>query len=153
VKSRPSNLEGHLGYWLRQLSNRVSHKFAERIAKHDISVSGWVVLRVLFDADAMPLKDLASHIGVDQGALSRMVERLMVRELVIRRENPSDRRQVAISLSPKGKRLVPKLAREADQNDRAFFDHLPTEKRQEFLGTIQALLALNPVKAPNVALD
>src|SRR6185312_12477870 len=105
----PSALEDHLGYWLRKLSNQASGAFAARVEPHGVSVAGWVVLRVLFDHESLPLKDIVSRVGVDQGALSRMVDRLLARGLVTRRESPSSRREVAISLTAEGRKLVPKL--------------------------------------------
>lgn len=143
MKKAASGLEDHLGYWLRKLSNRVSLSFAERVERHGVSVANWVVLRVLFDHEALPLKEIVERVGVDQGSLSRMVDRLLARGLVERAENPEDRRAVRISLTPEGRRLVPKLAREADENDRAFFAVLPERKRAELLAAIKALLAVH----------
>lgn len=143
MKSAPSELEDHLGYWLRLLSNHVSDTFAERLGRHVVSVPQWVVLRVLFDHDSLPLKEVVARVGVDQGSLSRMVERLMTRGLVERREDAEDRRAVAISLTREGRRLVPKLARDADENDRDFFAPLSASKRREFLEMVQTLITAN----------
>jgi DNA-binding MarR family transcriptional regulator len=143
MKSTPSDLQDYLGYWLRKLSNHVSGSFAERLGKFGVSGPQWVVLRVLFDHGSLPLKDIVSQVGVDQGSLSRMVDRLLTRGLVLRDENPNDRREVAISLTKEGRQLVPKLAHEADENDRAFFGKLPKQQREQFLATIKTLLALN----------
>jgi DNA-binding MarR family transcriptional regulator len=139
----PSHLEDHLGYWLRRLSNQVSEHFAARLEKYGASVANWVVLRILFEHEALPLKDIVAQVGGDQGALSRMVERLMLRGLVVRKESPNSRREVAISLTEAGRKLVPTLAREADENDRTFFKHLPPRRRAELLATIQSLLSQN----------
>lgn len=138
-----SNLDDHLGYWLRKLSNRVSESFAARLEKHDVSVANWVVLRILFQHESLPLKEIVAQVDVDQGAISRMVERLMTRGLVTRREGSSDRREVAISLTAEGRKLVPMLAHEADENDRVFFKPLPSKRRADLLATIQTLLAEN----------
>jgi DNA-binding MarR family transcriptional regulator len=141
-----SDLEDHVGYWLRKLSNQVSHAFASRLEGHGVSVAHWVVLRVLYDHPSLPLKEIVARVGVDQGALSRMVDRLVSRGLVSRRENPNSRREVAISLSSEARRLVPKLAREADENDRFFFRHLNALEREALLSSIKTLLAQNPSK-------
>ncbi len=42
-----STLEAHLGYWLRYVSNHVSHAFALKVAAHGVSVAEWVVMREL----------------------------------------------------------------------------------------------------------
>ncbi len=140
---KPSALPDHLGYWLRKLSNAVSEAFAERLGTFDVSVPQWVVLRVLFDHDALPLKDVVAKVEVDQGSLSRMVDRLIARGWVQRDADSSDRRAVAISLTKQGRALVPKLAAEADKNEEAFFSGLPLSERGKFLQTIQKLLTQN----------
>jgi DNA-binding MarR family transcriptional regulator len=147
----PSRIEDHAGYWLRKLSNHVSSAFAGRVEAHGVSVANWVVLRILFDHDSLSLNALVSLVGVDQGALSRMVERLMARGLVIRKESPKNRREVAISLTTEGRKLVPKLAREADENDRAFFEQLPKRQQQEFRAILKTLLSLN--SSVGIAID
>jgi DNA-binding MarR family transcriptional regulator len=141
-KSDPSNLDQHLGYWLRCLSNFVSHSFAERLAKQDISVAQWVVLRTLYDSSGVTLNQAAAQVGVDKSSLSRMVERLVQRELVNRTQG-DDRRSVGLTLTPAGKKLVPQLARLADENDTAFFNTLAPKQRAEFLVTIKQLLTAN----------
>ncbi len=139
----PSALPDHLGYWLRKLSHAVSTSFAERLAARGVSVAQWVVLRVLFDGGSFPLKDIVARVEVDQGALSRMVDRLVARGWVRRVADAGDRRAVAISLTPAGRRLVPVLAAEADKNEEVFFSAITPSERREFLRTMQRLLVLN----------
>ena len=53
--SRPtelSSLESHLGYWLRYVSNHVSHAFSLKLAARGVTVAEWVVLRELYEARA-----------------------------------------------------------------------------------------------------
>jgi len=144
---RPSRLEDHLGYWLRCLSNLVSHAFAERLAKHDVSVAQWVVLRCLYEAEETSLKELADLVGVDNGALSRMLERMLQKGLVHREAGPEDRRTVRIRLTEAGKKLLPVLAREADKNDEAFFGVVSEEERAHLLAIVQSLLTKNGSRA------
>jgi DNA-binding MarR family transcriptional regulator len=137
-----SNFEYHIGYWLRCLSNFVSHTFAEKLAKEDISVPQWVVLRTLYDHDNVTLNEAAALVGVDKSSLSRMIERLVQRKLVDRSEGV-DRRSLGLSLTPAARKLVPRLAKLADQNDEEFFQTLSSKQREEFLGTIKQLLEAN----------
>jgi len=138
----PSNLEQHLGYWLRCLSNFVSHSFRERLAGQDISVAQWVVLRTLYDRSGITLNEAAAQVGVDKSSLSRMVERLVQKRLVNRTQG-DDRRSVGLTLTPAGKKLVPQLAQLADENDATFFNTLAPKQRAEFLATIKQLLSAN----------
>lgn len=140
-RAKASELTNHLGYWLRKLSNAVSGAFAGRLEKHGVSVAQWVVLRTLHDHEALPLKEIVARVEVDQGALSRMVDRLMARGLVKREADVTDGRAVAISLTKAGRNLVPKLAAEADRNEEEFFASLTQRRRDEWLRMIKELLA------------
>jgi DNA-binding MarR family transcriptional regulator len=137
-----SKLDDHVGFWLRRLSNFVSHSFAEKLSKEDVTVAQWVILRTLYDRDNITLNQLAELVGLDKSSVSRMVERLVLRELLNRSEG-NDRRSLDLSLTPAARKLVPKLAKLADQNDESFFNFLPAKKRQEFLATIKQLLDAN----------
>lgn len=143
MQGKPSELSDHLGYWLRKLSNAVSQSFADRLARHAVSVPQWVVLRTLLDHESLSLKEIVSRVEVDQGSLSRMVDRLLARGLVQRKADASDRRAVAISLTKAGRDLVPKLAAVADRNDEAFFAGLSPRQRKDFIRTIKTLLSQN----------
>ena len=147
-KLNPSELHKHIGYWLRCLSNLVSSTFAEQLAARDISVAQWVVLRTLYDRRGVTLNEAAAEVGVDKSTLSRMVERLVQKGLLVRAEG-ANRRSVGLSLTPSAMKLVPQLAKLADENDDQFFCALSTRERSQFLSTIKHLLDANgwdPVK-------
>jgi DNA-binding MarR family transcriptional regulator len=151
-KSNPSELHKHIGYWLRCLSNLVSNAFAEKLAAQDISVAQWVVLRTLYDKRHVTLNEAAHEIGVDKSSLSRMVERLVQKGLLIRAEG-SDRRSIGLTLTPAAMKLVPQLAKLADENDEQFFRGLSPRQRKEFLSTIKQLLDANGRDAANRGRD
>ena len=46
-----SDLTDHLGFWLRYVSNHVSHAFAVKLAGKDVTAAEWVVLRALYGKD------------------------------------------------------------------------------------------------------
>jgi len=118
-----SALETHLGYWLRYVSNHVSHAFALKVQERGVTVAEWVVLRELYDRDAMP-SALADRIGMTRGAISKLAERLIAKRLISRKASAEDRRSQTLALTAEGRALVPGLAALADENDREFFGDL-----------------------------
>lgn len=140
--SHPSHLEDHLGYWLRCLSNFVSGSFEKKLSGHDISVAQWVVLRTLFESGDVTLNQAAELVGVDKSSLSRMVERLVQRGFINRAEG-RDRRSIGLTLTVTARKLVPLLAKLADENDYAFFESMNARQRKDFLATIHKLLSAN----------
>lgn len=124
-----STLENHAGYWLRYVSNHVSHAFARKVEGRGVTVAEWVLLREMFDANAANPSQLADRVGMTRGAVSKLIERLCRKKLAVRTFPECDRRYQTVELTPAGRRLVPVLAHLADDNDREFFGHLrPAEK-------------------------
>jgi DNA-binding MarR family transcriptional regulator len=141
-----SALESHLGYWLRFVSNHVSASFARRLAKHDVSVAEWVVLRELLDTENTAPSDLAERMNMTRGAISKLVASLETRSLIRRAIDKTDRRRQFLALTPKGRALVPKLAAEADANDTAFFGALDARSRALLEEFLRRLVAAHDLK-------
>ena len=66
-----SALESHLGYWLRYVSNQVSHAFAPKVQARGVTVAEWVVLRERYDKEVRP-SALAERLGMTRGAISKL---------------------------------------------------------------------------------
>lgn len=143
VGARPvSALEAHLGYWLRQVSNHVSHAFSRKVEGEGVTVAEWVILRELYDwrAGTSP-SHLAARTGLTRGAVSKLVERLLSKGLVTRESVADDRRYQSLQLSPAAVDLVPKLALIADANDAECFDVLTQEERETLLALLKTISA------------
>ena len=125
-----SALAAHLGYWLRFVSNHVSHAFSRKLLARDVTVAEWVILRDLYDREAAVPSELAARIGMTRGAISKLADRLAAKSLVARSADREDRRYQALALTPSGRALVPELSALADQNDAEFFGVLEPEARQ-----------------------
>jgi len=124
-----SDLETHLGYWLRFVSNHVSHAFSLKLKARDVTVAEWVVLRELFDLRDIPPSVLADRLGMTRGAISKLADRLAAKEFIERIPSTQDRRQQTLSLTVAGRKLVPALSALADRNDAEFFGHLKPSER------------------------
>jgi DNA-binding MarR family transcriptional regulator len=139
-RSRVSGLEAHLGYWLRFLSNHVSHAFKVKVERHGVTVAEWVVLRALLDERGIKPRALTRKLGLTPGTVSKLLDRLSVKGLVVVRDDVSDGRAQVVTLSAAGRRLVPKLAALADQNDAETFGHLSAEQRSALVSTLKSLV-------------
>ncbi|MDQ2101074.1 MarR family winged helix-turn-helix transcriptional regulator [Azospirillum isscasi] len=124
-----SPLDAHLGYWLRFVSNHVSHAFAVKLTGRGVTVAEWVMLRGLYDRDGVAPSLLADRLGMTRGAISKLADRLAGKGLLIQTAAPDDRRCQTLALTPEGRALVPELSALADRNDAEFFGHLDTADR------------------------
>ena len=137
------DLKSHIGFWLRFVSNHVSHRFAIKLAGSGVTVAEWVVLREMYDEEVTSPSALARATGLTRGAISKLVDRLREKNFVTRSEAAGDRRFQDIRLTGAGLELVPKLAVIAGRNDEEFFSHLPAKERDHLVSTLKKLVQAN----------
>lgn len=135
-----SALEAHLGYWLRYVSNHVSHAFKLKVEREGVTVAEWVVMRSLLGAEGIKPSELAERVGLTRGAISKLVDRLAAKELVLVRADAHDGRAQQVRLSAAGRKLVPRLAALADQNDAEAFGVLTPVQRDALLTTLKQMV-------------
>lgn len=124
-----SDLESHLGYWLRRVSNAVSGGFSRGLQAKQTSVAEWVLLRELYKRDRAASGELAATVGLTRGAVSKVVDKLEAKGWVQAEGREGDSRFRVLSLTRAGFRNLPVLAKIADQNDESFFDCLSAREK------------------------
>ncbi|MCE0722514.1 MULTISPECIES: MarR family winged helix-turn-helix transcriptional regulator [Legionella] len=149
VKKRKevSKLTDHIGYWMRLVSNEVSHAFARKLEQTGVTVAEWVVLRKMYDCNNIISPSKVAHItGLTRGAVSKLISRLLEKGLVNRKESAEDRRYQDIELTATAVVLIPKLADLADQNDEEFFSILTYAQREQFVKLLKKLVYSHQIK-------
>jgi DNA-binding MarR family transcriptional regulator len=144
-----SPLQSHLGYWLRYVSNHVSHAFALKVAARGVTVAEWVVLRELYDGESAP-SALSDRLGMTRGAISKLADRLIAKGLIARRLSAGDRRFQTLALTRKGRALTPKLAALANQNDEEFFAPLDRVTREAIEAAMKEIVRRMGLRAAPV---
>lgn len=135
-----SGLDAHLGYWLRYVSNAVSHAFQQKLQARGVTVAECVVLREMLGRGETAPSALADRLRMTRGAISKLAERLLDKDLIARRDDGGDARRHTLRLTAKGSRLVPALAALADANDSEFFGHLSAGDRATLAETMQDIV-------------
>lgn len=144
-----SGLRDHLGYWLRRLSDEVHGRFEKQLAEHGVTVSQWAVLITVHRDDASTTREVARYVGIDAGAVSRLVDRLIAKGLMSRESDPGSRRIMRLTLTEAGRALAPRLAEVADLNDAHFFAHLDPARRLLLEDWIRGLVGDVPPDTPS----
>lgn len=139
--SRPDSaldLERHLGYWLRRVSNHVSGEFAQALRTRRTSVAEWVVLCRVGERPGTTPGELAEALRLTRGAVSKVIDKLEAKQWIVGATKPEDNRVRLYSLTRRGSRVLPELVAIADRNDEAFFDVLKAGER----ATLRRLLSI-----------
>ncbi len=95
---------------LSRVLGRIMHLWlhaSRRFAReHGLSVGQLMVLRQLQFRGPCTVSDIAQRMGVTNAAASQVLDRLVDQGLVVRRENPADRRSKSVVLTPYGRHVL-----------------------------------------------
>lgn len=75
-----------------------------------LHIEHWQVLAVLVGRGAIRMSDLAEAAVLPPASLTRHVDKLVERALIIRKIDPHDKRSVVVALSPMGRLVAQRLA-------------------------------------------
>lgn len=142
----PTRVEMYAGFWLRSVSNLVSHDLSLRVEDLGVTLAEWVVLRELYESAKRPAM-VAARLGLTRGAVSKLAERLVAKNLINRDADTEDGRGQMLSLTDSGRVLVPVLAMRADVNEKEFFGHLDPEKRVLLVATLREIIRRHALRA------
>jgi DNA-binding MarR family transcriptional regulator len=76
------------------------------------------------------LKDVADHLGIPMSGASRLIDKLVDRQLVTRTSDTEDRRRVILNLLPTGKRLRTRARQRTQQGLDIMFQRLTPAERE-----------------------
>ena len=91
-----------VGHQLVQLVTLLRREVEARMAAHGLTDAQWKPLMMLKDGRATTAIELAREMGIDAGAITRLVDRLAAKGLVERVRSESDRRVVHLRLTDAG---------------------------------------------------
>ena len=121
----------------------MAQSFAPNLEQAGITMQMWRVVVVLHFNGPLTLVDISRLVGVKTSTLSRLVGRMIERNLVSRRRSDEDARTVQISLCKEGQALFGKLWPEAVETQErvvAPFSGPELERLKEMLLQIETIL-------------
>jgi DNA-binding MarR family transcriptional regulator len=101
-----SGVNTGLGYHLRLAQVAFQDLFDKAMPDEKLSQIQWTVLCLIGDNAGVSQIDLAPVIGVDRAGMMAIVDRLELRDLVVRRRTDDDRRRRALFLTESGQEMV-----------------------------------------------
>jgi DNA-binding MarR family transcriptional regulator len=132
-------VDDYLAYLLAHASHLVTRQFHAQLKPHGVPVPVWRVLGNLFDADGLPVTELARYTLFKQPTLTKVIDRMSRQGLVERRPSQRDRRKVLVYITPKGRTVVSDLLARAKQHERdvlAGYSSVEVERLKAALHTL-----------------
>jgi DNA-binding MarR family transcriptional regulator len=114
LAAEASNLAEHdldlaLPYLLARAGVRMGQAFTRELKPFKLALAEWRILAALLHKPHQRLAELAEHTSAEPSTLSRTVDALVARRLLVRERSASDGRALALSLTTEGHDLAARI--------------------------------------------
>ena len=92
--------------WMNIFMHRSQRNFIHYAKEHNLSMSQMGALLRLHKQGVCGVSDIGDDLGITSAAASQMLERLVQQGLIVRAEDPNDRRAKQIALTDKGRDML-----------------------------------------------
>ncbi len=134
--------DDYLFYLLTQVAQRREAAMAEALKSHDVTVTKWRTLHLIFRLGGCTMGELARFSAADRTTLTRTVDQLCSEGHVRRSDDPNDRRRVLLSLNPSGLALRSAAAMVSHQVARDYLKDIPEPDRDQVMEVLKRLLTV-----------
>lgn len=123
------------------INQRTTGETLELMHDHQLTLPMMVALYQLWHGGPTTLSTLGACLRLSSSATSSMVDRLVERGLVSRREDPEDRRQKVIGVTTAGTALVSRLAATRAREFEIAFSDVAPELRARLIHVFEEVIA------------
>lgn len=107
-----------------------------------VTVPQWRVLVLVYTRGPLNLASVAAELAVNPSNASRTCDRLTKAGLLDRRESEVDRRNIVLTLTPAGRRLVQKVTRQRRVAIEKVLRRMPATTREGLVGALAEFAAV-----------
>lgn len=106
-------LDDSFGFILNRTNTKLKNELFQRFKEYDVTTEQWAVLNRLWEQDGVTPKELADSIFKDKPNTNRILEKLQMKNLIVRKPHPVDKRAYQIFLTDRGLALREQLISKA----------------------------------------
>lgn len=103
---------GSLVVLLRYCENKVRQRLQPLLDEADLSLEHWRIMALLHEQPGLGAGAIAKGAVLPSASVTRHVDRLVERGMVVRRVDAADKRRVVLALSPRGQDVADRLLAE-----------------------------------------
>ena len=132
--------ENSVGYLMRKVMTSIRTQADAQLSTHDLTYAQWVPLYKIARSGQATVASLARDLETDPAAMTRVLDRLEAKGLVLRERSTTDRRVVCLALTPEGDKVaarVPAVLAEVLNGHLSDFSH---DEWQLLLGLLRRML-------------
>ena len=128
------------GYWVNRLGGVFRTAVDRELREHDLTRRQVGTLMHIAKGLAATASDLTRAMGVDSTAVTRMIDRLEEKDLVVRQQDPSDGRRQNLHLTAAAEGLLPKIHGIARSVEKRFEAGIPKAQLTVFHNVLMTML-------------
>lgn len=106
-------LDESLGFILNKVNTKLKNELLQRLKEKDVTPEQWAILNCLCGQEGITPKELSDLTFKDKPNTNRILEKLIIKGLVIRKSHPVDKRAFQLFLTESGwalrEELIPKV--------------------------------------------
>lgn len=133
IKERTGNL-------ISRVVSIMQTRLERRFKKFNMTKSQWRIITSLSQNGMKTAADIAKLCNIDSTAVTRLINRLEEKDLLVRCQSCSDRRVNVIKATQKGLALVPFLKKEADENYDEIFGVLTSDEKKQLNNILKKVI-------------
>ena len=133
-------------YYPTQLSDITSRLFtncqekeARHVAKYGVSIVEFRSMRILYQYKKLTVNQLAQKMSLTSSRITRIIDGLVNKQIVIRTTGEKDRRVFYLSLTPKGEKLANDLIQDHNRIHEEILNNIPVESHQSMIEILKQL--------------
>ncbi|CAN7155758.1 MarR family winged helix-turn-helix transcriptional regulator [Variovorax sp. LjRoot84] len=125
------NISSYLAFLLASANRQMRIGLAQSIAAEEVTEEHWRILQVLSDEKGRSMGELAQAVLLNHPALTKNIDKLVNRGLVLRAADSVDSRKVVVYISDLGLETVARLKASVDAHHGAIEEALGPRKTQQ----------------------
>ena len=133
-------IDESIGYLIKRVRSMLSTAVEREIAEHDVTYEQWGVLLMILTQRGETAAVLAREMDCDTGSMTRMLDRLEAKDLIVRTRSTDDRRRVQLELTVSGKRLAERLVAAIVKVLNRHLDGFSVDELEQFKGFLRRML-------------
>lgn len=130
------------GYLLMNISKKLKYDLNQALLEKGITVQQWAVIQQVDLKEPVTATELVHILDMDKPTISGIVQRLEKKELLVKRDHPTDKRSFLLSLTEIGRSALEDYQQLSDhivekhlsiltEQEQASFNHLLSKINQE----------------------
>ncbi|GAB4415740.1 MAG: hypothetical protein Kow002_01030 [Anaerolineales bacterium] len=137
--TKSSQFSRSLRGWIDTFAHRSMRDSARFIKASGLSMPQFFLLMHIYRHEQCGISDLSEHMDTSTAAASQLVDKLVQAELLVRTEDPDDRRVKNVALTPKGKELIERGIEERYRWVEELASHLTPEEKEKIAAALEII--------------